>query len=91
MFHDNPGKIFSQEQPRPDPIGAEDESFYSVDTTASATECTGLMPAIPYTEDGRKHLSELMAIHGPPEVTEREDLSRAPGMRESARREGARN
>lgn len=82
-----PAPIFSQDQPRPKPEQAEDESFYSIDTTASATECTGLMPAVPYTEDGRRHLSELMAIHSPPETADRADLSRSPGMRASAARE----
>ena len=67
-----PAKIFSQQQPLPDPV-TTDESFYSIDTTASATECTGLMPAVPYTEDGRENLSELMAIHSPPEVEMRAD------------------
>ena len=57
-------KKTSEEKPLPNPAGA-DESFYSVETTASATECTGLMPAIPETEDGRENLSELMSIHEP--------------------------
>ena len=77
-------------KPLPDPV-TEDESFYSVETTASATECTGLMPAVPYTEDGRENLSELMAIHSPPETATRADPADSPGMRESARRDGARN
>lgn len=79
-----------QEKPLPDPAQT-DESFYSIDTTASATECTGLMPAVPYTEDGRENLSELMAIHSPPEVAKRADLSHSQGMRESVRHDGARN
>lgn len=85
-----PAGIISQQQPLPDPADT-DESFYSVQSTASATECTGLMPAVPYTEDGRDHLSELMAIHSPPEVDKRADLSRSPGMRESVRHDDARN
>ena len=88
--HSSPANIFSQQQPLPDPV-TTDESFYSIETTASATECTGLMPAVPYTEDGRENLSELMAIHSPPEVAKREDLSHSPGMRESARHDGAQN
>ena len=80
----------AEQQPLPDPVRT-DESFYSVETTASATECTGLMPAVPYTEDGRENLSELMAIHSPPEVAKRADLSRSPGMRESVRHDDARN
>ena len=79
-----------QTKPLPDPA-VTDESFYSVETTASATECTGLMPAVPYTEDGRENLSELMAIHSPPEVAKRADLSRSPGMRESVHHDDARN
>ena len=79
-----------QTKPLPDPATA-DESFYSIETTASATECTGLMPAVPYTEDGRENLSELMAIHSPPEVAKRTDPARSPGMRESARPDDARN
>ena len=77
-------------QPLPDPVET-DESFYSVETTASATECTGLMPAVPYTEDGRENLSELMAIHSPPEVARRTDPAASPGMRESVRHDDARN
>ena len=83
-------KTLSRQQPLPDPVQT-DESFYSVETTASATECTGLMPAVPYTEDGRENLSELMAIHSPPEVAKRADPAASPGMRESARRDGAQN
>ena len=79
-----------QTKPLPDPATV-DESFYSIETTASATECTGLMPAVPYTEDGRENLSELMAIHSPPEAATREDPARSPGMRESVRPDGARN
>ena len=79
-----------QTEPLPDPVRT-DESFYSVETTASATECTGLMPAVPYTEDGRENLSELMAIHSPPEVARREDPAASPGMRESVHHDGARN
>ena len=85
----NPAESISR-QPLPDPAET-DESFYSIETTASATECTGLMPAVPYTEDGRENLSELMAIHSPPEVATRADLSRSPGMRESVHRDDARN
>lgn len=88
--HPKTDQIFSQQQPLPDPVQT-DESFYSIDTTASATECTGLMPAIPYTEDGRENLSELMAIHSPPEVAMRADLSQSPGMRESVHHDDARN
>ena len=77
-----PADSLSQQRPLPDPV-TEDESFYSMETTASATECTGLMPAVPYTEDGRENLSELMAIHSPPEAATREDPARSPGMRES--------
>lgn len=77
-----PAEIFSQQQPLPDPVET-DESFYSIETTASATECTGLMPAVPYTEDGRENLSELMAIHSPPETATRVDPARSRGMRES--------
>ena len=81
--------ILSQ-QPLPNPVET-DESFYSMETTASATECTGLMPAVPYTEDGREYLSELMAIHSPPEVAKRADPAASPGMRESVRHDDARN
>ena len=84
-----PAKILSQ-QPLPDPVET-DASFYSIETTASATECTGLMPAVPYTEDGRENLSELMAIHSPPEAARRADPAASPGMRESVRPDDARN
>ena len=43
-----------------------DHSFYSVEKLASATECTGLMPAMPPTMDGQEELADLMAIHCPP-------------------------
>ena len=78
------------ERPLSDPART-DESFYDVETTASATECTGLMPAVPYTEDGRENLSELMAIHSPPEVARRADPARSPGMRESVHHDDERN
>ena len=78
------------DKPLPDPART-DESFYNVETTASATECTGLMPAVPYTEDGRENLSELMAIHSPPEVAKRADPARSPGMRESVHRDDEQN
>ena len=79
-----------QTEPLSDPVQT-DESFYSVETTASATECTGLMPAVPYTEDGRENLSELMAIHSPPEAATRADPAHSPGMRESVHHGDARN
>ena len=88
MCHHQHPKL--QEKPLPDPVQT-DESFYSVEATASATECTGLMPAVPYTEDGRENLSELMAIHSPPEVARRADPARSPGMRESVHPDDARN
>ena len=86
----DPTQTLPQQRPLPDPVTA-DESFYSIETTASATECTGLMPAIPYTEDGRENLSELMAIHSPPEAATRADPARSPGMRESVHPGDARN
>ena len=43
-----------------------DHSFYSVEKLASATECTGLMPAMPPTMDGLEELTDMMAIHCPP-------------------------
>ena len=43
-----------------------DKSFYSIEQTTSATECTGLMPAMPTSVQGQEELSKLMAIHGPP-------------------------
>lgn len=75
------------ERPLPDPA-TTDESFYSIETTASATECTGLMPATPDTEDGRENLSELMAIHAPATAS-----SPAPGRgkRENAHPGDGRN
>ena len=88
MCHRKQARI--PEKPLPDPART-DESFYSVETTASATECTGLMPAVPYTEDGRENLSELMAIHSPPEAAKRADPAASPGMRESVRHDDARN
>lgn len=85
-----PADILTRQRPLPDPVET-DESFYSIETTASATECTGLMPAVPYTEDGRENLSELMAIHSPPETATRADPARSPGMRESVHPDDARN
>ena len=43
-----------------------DQSFYDMPEVQSATECTGLMPAMPPTEEGAENLSQLMAIHCPP-------------------------
>lgn len=81
-----PEKTLTEEKPLPNPAEA-DASFYSVETTASATECTGLMPAIPETEDGRENLSELMSIHEP-KVSGPAPASAARG---NARPDGGRN
>ena len=43
-----------------------ENTFYSVENLASATECTGLMPAMPPTMDGQEELTGMMAIHCPP-------------------------
>ena len=43
-----------------------DQTFYDIADIQSATECTGLMPAMPPTEEGAENLSQLMAIHCPP-------------------------
>lgn len=43
-----------------------DQSFYSIENVQSATECTGVMPAMPETMEGQENLSEMMAIHCPP-------------------------
>ena len=43
-----------------------DQSFYDMPEVQSATECTGLMPAMPPSEEGAENLSQLMAIHCPP-------------------------
>ena len=43
-----------------------DQTFYDIADIQSATECTGLMPAMPPTEEGAENLSRLMAIHCPP-------------------------
>lgn len=46
-----------------------DDDFPSVNTQ-SATECTGLMPAMPDTAQQQAQLAGLMAIHCPPAATQ---------------------
>ena len=41
----------------------KDHSFYSVEKLASATECTGLMPAMLYTEAETEELARMEGIH----------------------------
>ena len=65
-------------------VDETDASFYSVETTASSWECTGLMPAMPIDEEGKEHLSELYAIHCPPGSIE-EDPAHAGLRRADAR------
>ena len=83
--HNNPRK----EAPRV-PQGDVDPSFYSIENTASATECTGLMPALPADQLSHESLSELMAIHGPDP-----SIDQDPGYQQSphggARPSGAHN
>lgn len=40
-----------------------DNPFYDVEDVASYTECTGLMPALPRTEDQDENLASLYAVH----------------------------
>lgn len=42
------------------------DPLYDVENLASATECTGLMPAMPPSADGAEELTAMMAIHCPP-------------------------
>lgn len=44
----------------------EKDTFYDISNTQSATECTGLMPAMPDTAQQQAQLASLMAIHCPP-------------------------
>lgn len=55
------------------------DPFYGIDTTQSATECTGLMPASPQSPEEAANLSALMAIHCPPDATQE-----APSASQSA-------
>jgi len=72
------------------PHGSADKSFYSIENTASATECTGLMPALPADNLSHESLSELMAIHGPdPSIAE--DPGYQPPPHGGARPSGAHN
>ena len=47
------------------------DTFFDNEVTQSATECTGLMPAAPQTDEEAHNLCELMAIHSPPSATAR--------------------
>lgn len=40
-----------------------DNPFYDVENVASYTECTGLMPALPGTEEQDENLASLYAVH----------------------------
>lgn len=39
------------------------DPFFNVQKVGSATECTGLMPALPQTEEEDKNSAALYAIH----------------------------
>ena len=52
-----------------------DEDFPSANMQ-SATECTGLMPAMPDTAQQQAQLASLMAIHCPPSATPEDQAGR---------------
>ena len=54
------------------------DPLYSIENTQSATECTGLMPAMPQTGEEAAQLSELMAIHCPPDAKQARRAPAAP-------------
>lgn len=43
----------------------EIDTFYNIENTASATECTGIAPTVPDTEESAENIGELYAIHKP--------------------------
>ena len=43
----------------------QNTSIHATENVQSATECTGLMPAMPQEDIDAEHLSELYAIHFP--------------------------
>jgi hypothetical protein len=44
----------------------EHDPFYETVMVASATECTGLMPSLPETEDEDENYAALYATHSAP-------------------------
>ncbi len=42
-----------------------DDPFYDIEKVSSATECTGLIPRGPESEEEAEAYSELYAIHSP--------------------------
>ena len=69
--------------------GFDDESFFAHENVSSATECTGLIPALPDDEDmgdeGLEDESKLYAIHAPARKRDRKDGAGCEG-RERERR-----
>ena len=61
----------------------KDETFYDISNTQSATECTGLMPAMPETAQQQAQLAGLMAIHCPP-VAKQADQAHGQSAHEAA-------
>ena len=41
----------------------EKDTFYDISNTQSATECTGLMPAMVYSEAETEELARMEGIH----------------------------
>lgn len=52
-----------------------DSSFYSIDQTASVTECTGMMPAMPPSAEEQENLTDMLAIHCPPAAMEKDEAA----------------
>ncbi len=46
-------------------IDEDEERFYNFDTVASATDCTGLIPTPPLSEDEAESYAQLYKIHQP--------------------------
>jgi len=45
---------------------SEDKSFFETENVASASECTGLIPALPVNDpDAMEDLAQMYAIHAP--------------------------
>lgn len=57
------------------PASKQDDPFFSIESTQSANECTGLMPAAPENADEAEALSSIMAIHCPPSATWKDQAS----------------
>lgn len=50
---------------RAKPLTPANDPLFDIQRAASATECTGILPAQPATPDEKRNIAELGAIHPP--------------------------